>query len=255
MNGFLYFLPATSFLNGVACAAGVTASMLESIGLSRVLDAGKVAACECERGPEEGVGRGLVVSHGGHSKVGIYPREQTWIKCAGGKFWLGWNTATPPGPVDLQRPQRERVSGYSYKLGDDRVWDIPAARIGGDEAQTLLPQRVRLDAEGRRVYEALPQYRNLSQYAAQTLAGFKFVFGLSDEPVVIDEDFKWKACVEALTTNYLVSEWEIGALGLITVPLYDTILSLLVDAPSLIEMAKARLESQKKSEPTSATVT
>ena len=239
MAGFLYFFPDL---------AGYHSDTVAQCGLSDLLRPGNHGARETSAGP--GGKRGVVLATKPLCEpIGYQPERQTWSECADGKFWLGYENDAKPTPADLIR--RSAVVGYPIELADGQEWMIPAARVNDGTAGTMLPQSISLDAQGKRLYRTLPKYDRLAAYAVQAFDGLRHATLDEGDEVAVDEDFKWLACVEALGTNYRVTQWEVGALGILTRQLYDPVLSALVDFPAYYLMRQGQQEAQKKSASTS----
>lgn len=225
MNTFFYFFPS------LESVASVTPELLTACGLARVLGPGVDVQSLVGSGPG-GAARGVTVSPGPTPVPAFDEVSQTWTECADGKFWLGYTTANRPGPADLIHP--DIVDGYAVTLGDGNDWTIPAVIIHGGDCQTALPEVMRLDSSGKTYREPAPRFAKLREYAATALAGFKTLPPFNEPgDVMITEDFKPCACIEALATNYRVGKWEVEALGLLSRANWDIVLAAMVDLKGL----------------------
>lgn len=230
MAGFLYYIPGQ---------ARVTAEQLEEIGLGPVFGGNtQLSQRGTAAGPDgcQGVVAWVGDAHA-PKQPGYFSETQTWGECASGQFWLGYVNAEPPTPRDLVR--LEQVPGYLLALGDGHEWMIPVARVSAGDMQTMLPQIMRLDNNGGRVYETPAKYDGLVEYAARTFEALQSGSELGD-------GFKWDACVEALGTNYRVTGWEVSALKLLTVQLANLVLLGLCDWISFAKVREAQAEAAKK---------
>lgn len=234
MNQLLYYFPGVPRPD---------TALIAKCGLERIFATADFASCD-SRGP--GDGRGALCLRG-PLPVGFplhyEPESQTWRECAAGAFHVGFATATPPGPDDLLRP--EPVYGHTLKLLDDREWMIPAARLT-DAPHTLLPHAIGLDSAGQRIYETLPIHQRLVSFADEAMRGFKSILLGDGEPPDVGDDFFWSLSCEALSANYYMSRWEIGALRLLSRTKMEGIASLLCDFPRYYRMRQAEDDAAKK---------
>lgn len=154
---------------------------------------------------------------------------QTWQKCDGGKFWIGWFTADPPGPADLARLRT--YSGTEVELSDGNVWLLPEI--------AALPSTYALDAEGELTRSPHPAHR--AQYdAAERL--FAHIF--SDDPSPVPELLELIAT--CMSVNYRVSYWEVAALRLFDGETYSLALSAILNLSAVVEAVNDASESVKK---------
>ena len=180
------------------------------------------------------------------------------IPGAGGPvYWIGIEKESPPGSLDLQRP--ELINGHDVELegfGPDAgdKWLVPCARLFG--GGTMLPERMRLGPAHEWVSEVLPRFSEFSAIAeslwSEFETGLERSIGENDdlpEPMSISE--KCRICSMALSINYRVREEELSAMGTLTTLNIEKTLAAIVDLTTLVDMMKDHLSvvsTEKKSE-------
>lgn len=233
MGQFLYYFPGVS---------GVDDDAIGKAELRPVFDGVPYATRRVSGGPDGRDGTIVASALGCQPEPRFSKDTQEWREC--GAFWLGWERDAMPSPDDLARDTM--IGGYQIRLGDERDWMIPVGRLDNGAVHNTLPQSIRLDAKGKRYFETLPKHAKLIACAAQAYAGLCHTLLGEGEPVVVDEQFKWTACIEALSTNYRVTQWEVATLGLLTTQNMDLVLACLCDFQSYARMRTSQSEAAKK---------
>lgn len=234
MSSFLYFFPGRP---------SIRASEYESFGLKPSLGQAE-AHVSCElTGPGKRSGCMIRAGSSPVAEAQYSPDDQDWIECDGGKFWLGCEKSSRPGPDDLIRV--DDCGGYSVLLGDGNRWNIPVARMDPDgEDLSTLDKSIGMDRDGRLTMKPMSRYDALIDYAST--AWDMFVHNHDAEAVeapIADEAFKFDAAVSALSSNYHVTKWEVSLLRLITLSSQVHILSAICDWPTYMRRVSER---QKK---------
>lgn len=225
MPGFIYY--AKTSLN-VA-----TPGLRDGLGLSHI-------ACESDRvenrqclGPE---GSGLLFQRrvGGEPTLRYEPGKQEWVKCDGGKFWLGYTKGERPTPDDLKRT--DGPGGFPVKLGDGHTWIAPVitalpAAFGLSDGQIITTHDDRfagLRDDADRVYR-----RAMADAVVQN--------GGEPDPSVdqITREECFDIACRALAHNYRVGRWELASLKAITTDNMASILEALIDLPTIIELGNS----------------
>jgi hypothetical protein len=152
----------------------------------------------------------------------------------GGRPWLGFETASPPGPGDLLR-EVHCTENHPVTLGDGNSWGIPVVRRY--PSGTALPQVIVLGKRGpeariKREYETLYQ---LAVALADDLYG--------DGEAKLDAGALLVMASLALAVNYRLGPDEISALELLDTQNAQEIAGAIIDRPSLL---KLRDELEKK---------
>lgn len=250
MAQFLYFLPGEKEKS----KADLT-SELNAAGLAHIADDGVNAFCGTVAGPDKQPGVVFTVKSKGLAgarppvAVGFYPDAQTWAKCNGGKFWVGYENNARPEPRDLARERQ--LESLHVKLGDDHTWLVPIARRF--DLGSVLPEALALDDSGQMIKETLPQYIRFSQMAGHFYDDF-CIHANNDGLNEIKLDSYEKQidlAVEALRFNYQISKWEVSALRLLAT---DNIMDVLLSTISMPSVAKitASMEARAKKKSASA---
>lgn len=204
MAGFLYFVP-----NG---REPLNVKALRELGFEHA-DVAGLPGCGANKGPSDAsegstFALSFAMTPGGQSpKVGFYPDTQKWQPILDGRIYLGWETAKPPTPEDLQCKD---PSGLPVPLQDGNKWIVPVYR---DLAKnTTLPTILGVDANGSMVQnKVLPKFQHVWGLTQRVV---KVMTGIDATALSQDEKFEF-ACI-ALSENYHVSRWEISALGILT---------------------------------------
>lgn len=226
MGRFLYFLPG---LTGSLDAGRIKQ---QCPGLRYALSGPSVPARGCSGGPNGG--EGLLAAYGESGGLDYQPATQTWCEMAGvaalaggGRPWLGFETASPPGPGDLLR-EVHCTENHPVTLGDGNSWGIPVVRRYPNG--TALPQVIVLGKRGpeariKREYEALYQ---LAVALAEDLYG---------EPATLLDSGKLLCMASlALSVNYRLGPDEISALELLDTQNVQEIAKALIDTPRLMKL-------------------
>jgi hypothetical protein len=239
MSGFLYFLAGRK--------APPDAGELAGLGLGHL--AGAPLACrECALGPE---GRpGVLLAAAAPEGLGFYPQRQRWMRLTGGLLlvptFVGLETAAPPTPADLARP--EQIDGYRVVLGDGNPWVIPVARRF--PAGTCLPESLALGPDGKLIREVLPAYAGawrLAQEVCADLASDGAEYGDPGlEPQAMTDARAFVVACEVLALNYRVGPDEVGLLRLLTTRTLPAVLSWFVEYPAYLAAQQARAEADAK---------
>lgn len=238
---FLYFFPE---LKGPP-----SEDYLKSLGLDKVWHSGRAFRPIPEPGPN---GLSGMMMHPGGELIPTYDEgSQTWRECAGGKYWLGFETDNPPGPEQLSRGKQ--FTKWMVPLLDGGEWKIPC--------QVVLPKWVDVDVDGKRIDRVCDENKALSAQAEELSDYFMEVFGFSgQEPdesdsstqplpeKIVGEEYFWEVATAALSLNYHVSPYEISALKLLDEESIQRILFALVDYPWGDSINQMREEIKKKEE-------
>lgn len=137
------------------------------------------------------------------SDVVVYqPSSQTWLDQ--GSVWIGWETASPPGPAELAKPNR--LPGYSVPDEVGQEWTIPIAR--SPNGRETVPSDFRFDP----VTGEPKQVRKRAYDWLWGLSGEIWDFYNTDKQ---PEDPFWLArcALQILQVNYWVGMYEINALS------------------------------------------
>ena len=251
---FLYYIPGATY-------AGLNASLLHACGLGATFSdllanpAPLMTRVQCRQvhanGPDGG--SGVIIAHQAAAGsadsdqiIGMQADSQTWVACKDGDFWLGRRRGWSPTPNDLERPRGSGfTAGYDVPLGDGQIWTVPTVRKIGRVA--ALPQSMQMDlATGEFQLAILQRYA-----AAWEASGEIFDHVFSTRGLLWARAFK--LCVDMLSLNYRVSEYEVSLLGLITTDNYQEIYEAVVDWNKVIELIPGMSGSpnadQKKTQP------
>ena len=174
--------------------------------------------------------------------IGYFPDKQTWQQAPArqslgdGGWWIGWETASPPTPADLQR--REAVGGYAVRLEDGNDWLVPVARRF--PSGTMLPERLALGPAGEWVSAVIPRFAKFAEQAERVWVEFQRQAGVPEaataEPLSVADEID--IAVEALGINYRIGRVEASVLGLLTTTNKTAILESLIDWPTLIAVGE-----------------
>lgn len=254
MTAPLYFLPGLS-KEQIAPGGRLNQALLAERGLAHVFGDRRGPQDDCAASGLSGRGPGghsgvilcaLPVGKDAPRRIGYYPAEQRWERgfaLAEGKavpaevppFYVGIDTAEPPGPEDLARSVRHK--GYPVALGDGNQWEVPV--ILAPDGDTSLPRTFAWDPEsGELCGTVRAEYRDAWEASADTIA---FFYGDEDDnerpyEVILPR------CLQALGLNYRLGPAEQNALGLIDTTNCTEILGATVDAPKVRKL----IEAEKK---------
>lgn len=201
MSTFLYFLP------GHNCKRPDGTTFPLPPELSHI-DCDVTNSMDPVKGPGDVLGALISVhaSKDGRQSECVYePSTQTWkaVESEPGKVthWIGWETANPPGPEDLER--KETIEGHPVKLADGREWVIPAVHF----AFSKVPHTFRMGPGQSTYLEPVEKYRAIMNEAK---TWYESVQSGGEYNVL-----EWFAYfVNLLGVNYRIGGEEIGALGL-----------------------------------------
>lgn len=225
MACFLYFLPGVS--NGT-----ISRDVVIERGLGDVLrdcvagprDFDRLTVRPVVHGPEGAGGVIIAADNEKRDVIGYYPKIQTWENF--GSYWLGFDTASPPKPADLERPGR--IAGYDHILGDDQVWHVPIIRRYSQLPN--LPRAMGYDAAGEFALRVLPSYE-----WAWDLSGRIYEKSFNPQQRFPFQDaFDWS--VGVLSLNYRIGPREAGLLGLLTTENYQRVFDAAIDMPKVFEL-------------------
>jgi len=207
----IYFVPKIQSIDA-------NKTILNDLGMSQL---GKVALQwgHIDRGPEGAPG--VIFKRAEYQGKLRYSDCGTWRKCAGGKYWIGFEER--PKPHELERSNM--ISGYRVELSDGEQWVLPVA--------SALPSYWGLDDDDRRVKRMRPEHKTLSEYADRCYSIWESQNGLRQPVPDLTDDEKYQIGVAALSANYHVGPYE---LDLLQVPNdNDVVLAslTLIDAPNL----------------------
>lgn len=238
-------------------AHGDKSKLLESFGLGRlVADRGPTAIDVLNSGPDDANGilcHWMQPGDPSSATAGVVKGKQTWYEAPAGedrekgRYWLGWYTASPPGPSDLA--VTEQFGGGWVQLGDDKEWLIPATR--------RLSHRASLDPEtGKFARVPKDRYASFCKRAASHAHKVFSAVGafdayLAQNPKADPEDYEvecsledaWDYCCEALSINYRVTPEIIDALKLFD---DQKMLAVMMQTVELVEILET--QGQKKTE-------
>ncbi len=222
MSGFLYYIPGKPT---------VTTSDLDALGINH----GSPETIQATAGPDKS-GRGGVVFvfpqvGGSMPRLGFYAGQQTWRECKG--FWIGFETANPPQPADLERGNM--LDGYVATMQTafgKQAWQCPTAKV--------FPTYYGLDKDGNGGEIIEPEYEELSKSAELV---FNEAIALRDGEVpeeAVREDEQRRIAVQALAVNYRVTLWELTVLRLLKGDNLARVLMALIDGPNLPPAAERK---------------
>lgn len=136
--------------------------------------------------------------------IGYYKETQKW-QCAG-KYWIGWEVASPPKAVDLER--RLSQEGHPVCFRDGSTWIVPAIRQAS--GLNTLPQVWALDESGGNCAITAPEHAALWEKAC-----LLFDFYSGDETTVKTMELTYDETMamagSAMAVNYFMGEKELRA--------------------------------------------
>lgn len=218
MAGFLYYIPKER---------NPTREHLATLGFPFAARAG-VPGGGCDKGPDSGMGTVFSLGPpanpaGDEPKIGHYPDRQTWYEGYDSAVWLGWETDSPPGPADLQVTRT--ITGRPTQLTDGNTWTLPTIR--NMDGSPAVERVLGLGPNGRIGFGGpAPQYTAL----------WGLIHRILDEArgtaqPTLDECLE---CVSsAMGLNYLVTKWELAALGVFTDANLLRVFGTIADIPAL----------------------
>jgi hypothetical protein len=206
MAGFLYFFPNKRF-----AAAGDVPMVGD---LPSIFRDASVHTREIEgRGPggESGTIVAIEPAAGGTCpRVGYWENLQTWTQVTNAagelQYWIGWETASRPGPADLRRCRAPE--GHLVELGDGNAWLIPCVAAATPQ-QLTLPTAMELDAAGELVFRVTPGYEDLVLEA-------KYWWDVASNPgSTYSIKRYWSYAASLLGVCYRLGRAEVNALSLL----------------------------------------
>lgn len=166
--------------------------------------------------------------------------KQTWFKCRGGEYWIGFWNDRKPGPEQLARPAG--YGGYDVLLGDGNKWRIPVARLisGG----TTFASKMTLDDAGKWIVGGVEN--RFADLCARAGVLLETLDEKEDGQEVSDAE-AMQLAIDALAANYYIGKWEAAALELLTdfnaeAMTADSILGALIDLPTIMSLVKKNSE-------------
>lgn len=172
-----------------------------------------------------------------------------WVEGKELTWWVGCDTARPPGPAELER---ETVyPGNVVCLRDGNEWIIPRATAIAPERPSTLPRVLELAEDGDAVLTRVdPRFEALS------LAAFGFWLDWSGQSEEKDRQTaaeQLDLAVAALQVNYRVGKVEaIGLLSLLSTTQLGEALRALVDADAVTEFLKKKVASAPPAAPSAS---
>lgn len=234
MAGLLYFFPQGRPVS--------TLAQVPDASLRELLAGGSLNCAQNNRGPDGSIGQLLSVlpsrgSNGVEARTGFFADAQTWqaveeedplaVVVEDGQekpvvrksYWIGWETAAPPTPADVQR--EKLVDGFPVRLADGNDWIIPVC----GPLDQRLPQSFHPAPGKKLTMRVLRQYQAI---AAESEKWFSIVAAGGQE-------FRWTdayayAC-NLLAVNYRIGWHEAGFLGLITTETFVDVLMTSLGEP------------------------
>lgn len=212
---------------------------LQAVGLGDLLrkdEEGPRFADLTGAGPDETTG--TLVGFGNAQTV-YRADSQKWIpappderrQLVKGRYWIGFDLASPVTPVDLAR--QKQIHGLPYPLGDGNPWRIPN--------MANLPHRYALGESG--TFEDLPTIEARPLFDRMMWAYRHMVDHYSkDQEFDMDESIYY--CCEMLAVNYRITPEIAGLLQLLDDSSVPTIMAATTDASSILALQEA---AKKKS--------
>jgi hypothetical protein len=251
MAALLYFLPGVH-QGEIALEAGrLNQRLIAERGLGHVFADCEGVQADCTlsalagRGP--GGQSGVILSalpgtgDAPPRRLGYYPNEQTWHEFAGGKYWIGLDTADRPRPQDLAR--RQQFPGHWVRLADGQDWLVPIIRKHG--GGTNLPCALGWNGTGKFEMKIKAAYRKAWDDSAETAR----LYWDPQSDGTIDLEVALLRALDALALNYRVGRAEQSVLELIDTPNWQQVLGATIDWPT-IRRAYEDLKKKEASQPT-----
>lgn len=216
MRRFTYFIPG---------AHGISERQLADMQL---LDRLVPSWSQGEGGAGPVAGGGLFIVCGEWDNKWKYsddPEKQIWLKA--GAYWVGMETALPPGPEDLVRGD-EFENEYYVPLSDGNKWTVPT--VDG------LPRYLGLDDSGEYVHKVKPRYRPMLAKAEKILAWYQSQRGYTDQTHELLETEAREICADVLGLKYRIGPFEMDLLGLPTTADRQAILQYFINTPLIDAM-------------------
>lgn len=174
---------------------------------------------------------------GERPRVGYYVDRQAWKLAYNRSLWVGWETAKPPKPVDLQR--KDIVTGHRVRMLDGNDWLVPVARqLTGTPAVGRVFGLDGAGNNGRTVHAKHAALWDLAKRIWDTM------FTEADDH--IGDDDCLTAVSLALSINYRLGEQELRALELVSDEELAQCVRAIVDYPTLEAFLREQDAAQKK---------
>lgn len=219
---------------------------LKKIGLDYIYDNSPVEI-ECQQliglGPDSQ--RGWIIGRPMDCRQVIYVADMQDWRCIAGR-WIGWFKSIEPKPSMFQRDHL--LDGYDWTDWKGNVWKIPVARryqIVDNEIShyTAVPTYSGINSDGQFVLQGVQtkyeklwklacqcEYNRVSAIAAAQLAGStSYSYEVGDMHDVLNI---------VVGTNYRLSSYEIGLMGIATDSTAIDLMRLVTDQPALEELQK-----------------
>jgi hypothetical protein len=228
MSGFLYFLKGVNIVNS---------SVIDKFGLSYAISPLDEFTQRQAAGPD---GDGMLLCLGNNAeRLFFKPDEQVWAKC--GNYYVGHYKNELPVESALRR--KRQLAGHYVELADGERWLIPIARIisGG----SALPQSLILGDNGEILTGEMPQYAGFSAKAQKLWQDFRIENKWDEGTPQLTAKDRMELAIDALAWNYRIGRIEVNMLHLLTTQNLAELMAVIIDVPTLMEMAQ-RLESDKK---------
>jgi hypothetical protein len=162
------------------------------------------------------------------------PQSQTWQRFGNEKLgyqWIGYDTATPPGPNSLRR--KNQIPGADVELGDRRIWSAPQIlSLNDDNSQWehRLPVLYQADEKLRWSASVQPRYLEVFE-AAKKVIGATY----HGAPVTVGESLEWSLLF--LAVNYRVGAAESSLLGIMSTHYLASILHAAIGEAGVEQLA------------------
>lgn len=208
-------------------AGAMSAERAEALGLGYALP---TVAHRAIKGPGGASGVAFCTSA---SRPGPMPRWEPYPGKPG--LWIGWDPEAPPGPAELARADQH--AGHPVRLADGSSWVVPVARH--PSGASPFPRAMKWSEGGWHVGAEPADKLHLRLWEAACDFWDRLVTAAGPEEeaeVTLDEQADLAAA--ALSVNYRVSPFELGALGLVTTSTVADVCLALVDFPSLRKLVE-----------------
>lgn len=238
--GFLYYIPGGSRSVRIG----------DVPALAYAFDGAIIAREVIGAGPDGKTGVVIADASTPAEKLGYYADQQTWRRVPRTDYWVGFETADPPGPDSLRR--KRMLPGHPVELADGHTWTVPSVIVreatdDGMSGRLALPTTVGVNDNGDWVrLGVLPQHERLAGVAQswfEMLIDTLAAAGQSQDAeeatknVRISMTFaEWfDAVVTVLQANYRISAVEATSLKILNEDVAAVILNAAVDMPTLLE--------------------
>lgn len=167
---------------------------------------------------------------GYEARCGIYPGQVWQPASKDAPYWIGYERARPPGPLDLARP-RQACVGHPVELssgnsGFRATWHIPPVLAH----RSQLPRRYRLDEEGEPKLVTEARYHAIQAEAEKWAA--RVWTPEECEPYTYRDQLDY--AVSLLAINYRLGRSEVLALEMLSVDDIMPIVRASLDIPAIV---------------------